>query len=275
MVEGAQGFGNGAEQLQGFAKGYTPSMTSVTQDGAFYRGAFDPSQSLAGDIESLGSEPIDEYEMAPCLLAAIADLRYSYYREMHTYFPILANSRDQFQLLLGRVRPQIRDVLLQAINAAINTSRKIVDNRHLESIAAQLSRLQIEDAKTRSVQDNVVFLQALVFMIIAVECAGPGENDPVLWYGVASGFATFLKLHLNEEVTANDIPDDIEIKTHGRRAFLVLAMMDRWHAASMVVPTTIPDEQVVILPNDQLLLGDSAYHLVRKFIFIIKMANSH
>ena len=62
MVEGAQGFGNGAEQLQSFAKGFTPSMSSVAQAGGFYRGGFDPSQGLAGDIGSLGGEPIDEYD---------------------------------------------------------------------------------------------------------------------------------------------------------------------------------------------------------------------
>ena len=65
MVDGSQGFGNGAEQLQSFAKGYTPSMSSVAQDGAFYRGGFDPSQGLAGDLANLGGEPIDEYEKAP------------------------------------------------------------------------------------------------------------------------------------------------------------------------------------------------------------------
>ena len=61
MAEGSQGLGGGAEQLQNYAKGYTPSMSSAAQDGAFYRGTFDPSQGMSGDIGSLGNEPIDEY----------------------------------------------------------------------------------------------------------------------------------------------------------------------------------------------------------------------
>ena len=61
MAEGSQGLESGAEQLQNFAKGYTPSMSSVVQDGTFYRGTFDPSQGMSGDIGSLGGEPIDEY----------------------------------------------------------------------------------------------------------------------------------------------------------------------------------------------------------------------
>ncbi len=61
MVDGSQGFGQAAEQLQSFAKGYTPSM-GTGQDGTFYRGGYDPSQSLTTDIGSLGGEPIDEYD---------------------------------------------------------------------------------------------------------------------------------------------------------------------------------------------------------------------
>ena len=60
MADGSQGFGSGAEQLQSYAKGYTPNMSSAASDSAFYRGAFDPSQGMSGDIGSLGSEPIDE-----------------------------------------------------------------------------------------------------------------------------------------------------------------------------------------------------------------------
>lgn len=60
MADGSQGFGNGAEQLQNYAKGYTPNMSSAQPDGTFYRGAFDPSQGLTGDASILGVEPIDE-----------------------------------------------------------------------------------------------------------------------------------------------------------------------------------------------------------------------
>ncbi len=60
MADGGQGFASGAEQLQNYAKGYTPTMSSAQPDGTFYRGTFDPSQGMSGDISSLGVEPIDE-----------------------------------------------------------------------------------------------------------------------------------------------------------------------------------------------------------------------
>lgn len=60
MADGSQGFGSAAEQLQTYAKGYTPNMSSTAPEGPFFRGAFDPSQSMGGDISSLGGEPIDE-----------------------------------------------------------------------------------------------------------------------------------------------------------------------------------------------------------------------
>ena len=60
-VDGSQNLGSSAEQLQTFAKGYTPNMSSAAQDGANYRSDFDPSQGMSGDVGSLGGEPIDEY----------------------------------------------------------------------------------------------------------------------------------------------------------------------------------------------------------------------
>jgi hypothetical protein len=46
-----------------------------------------------------------------------------------------------------------------------------------------------------------------------------------------------------------------------------LVNMDRWHAASMSTPLLIPDSAVVMMPEDQSLLGDSLYHLTRKDIY--------
>ena len=186
---------------------------------------------------------------------------------MHTYFPILSNSRDQTQLMLNRARAPLRDAFLQTVSAAMNTSATIVDPRYLDGLASQLSKLQVEQAKSRSVHENILFLQALLFMIIAQENNGPGKNDPVLWYGIAFGIATYLKLHHNQEVTLDDSPEAVEVKTNGRRAYLVLVMLDRWHSAGMVIPLNVADEQVSLLLSDRKLLGDSAYNLIRKYDF--------
>ena len=184
---------------------------------------------------------------------------------MHTYFPILPHSKDQAELTLSRVRPLLRETLLQTITAAMNASRTNVDYRYLDGLAVQLSKLQIEHAKNRSALENIVFLQAILFVIIAQETSGPGKNDPVLWYGVAFGIATYLKLHLNEEVAPDDSPETVEVRTQGRRAYLVLVMLDCWHAAGMAIPTNVPDDKIVLLSSDLKLLGDSAYTLIREY----------
>ena len=183
---------------------------------------------------------------------------------MHTYFPILSHSKDQTQLMLSRARGPLRDAVFQTLGAAMHTSTTIVDPRYLDGLATQLSKLQVEQAKSRSALENILFLRALLFMIIAQENSGPGRNDPVLWYGVAFGIATYLKLHHNNEVAPTDPPEAMEIKTEGRRAYLVLVMLDRWHSAGMVVPLNVADEQVSLLPSDRNLLGDSAYSLIRE-----------
>lgn len=193
---------------------------------------------------------------------------------MHTYCPILSNSRDQTQSVLGRARAPLRDAVLETLSAAMITSTTIVDPRYLDGLASQLSKLQVEQAKSRSPHENILFLRALLFMIIAQENSGPGRNDPVLWYGVAFGIATYLKLHHNKEVAPDDSPEVVEVKTEGRRAYLVLTMLDRWHSASMVVPLNIADEQVSLFPSDRNLLGDLSYNLIRKSVRIHGLGDS-
>ena len=171
--------------------------------------------------------------------------------------------------MLSHARAPVRDILTQTISAAMNLSTTIADPRYVDGLAAQISKLQIEHAKSRNTHENIMFLQALLFMIIVQENSGPGKNDPVLWYGVAFGIATYLKLHLNEEVAPDDPPEAIEVKTNGRRAYLVLVVLDRWHAASMAVPLNVRDDEVVLLPSDHRLLGDSAYNLTRGSAYII------
>lgn len=109
-----------------------------------------------------------------------------------------------------------------------------------------------------------MYLQALLFVIIAEEASGPGSNVGLTWYGVAFTIATYLGLHRNEEVQKQDTRDVIALKTNGRRAYLILVMLDRWHAASLALPFHIGDDCAWLLPSDHKLLGDSAYHLIRK-----------
>jgi hypothetical protein len=84
------------------------------------------------------------------------------------------------------------------------------------------------------------------------------------WVGSAVGLAYSLKLHHNtvgERFTHGDPDSDEKL---GRRAWWVLVVLDRWHAISTSSPLFIPDSNVVLLPEDQMLIGLTPFHLVRK-----------
>ena len=194
----------------------------------------------------------------------ISDSSLSYYREMHIHLPVLPDLKSELQGLLEIVRKPVKNALSAAIGAAMHVSTTTSDSRPLEHAKQLLSRLREEELVDRNNLENLLVLQAYIFMITAREVSGPSKNVSLEYYPLAYAAATHLNLHANEEVTPQDPRDLSRIKYNGRRAWLVLVMLDRWHAASMVTPFTIPDENVWLLSSDRKLLGESAYDLIRK-----------
>lgn len=108
-------------------------------------------------------------------------------------------------------------------------------------------------------------------MALEAENHGPvstrGQVGPprAVWLGAAVGLAYSLKLYINpsrEKYAVGDFDSDVML---GRRSWWILVILDRWHAASTTSPLLIPDTSVVVLPEDQSLLGDSVFHLARKY----------
>ena len=187
---------------------------------------------------------------------------------MHIYFPILPDSKSEVNSILEGVQKPINDAFMAAVNAAIQISTSTPDARLLENASKLLNVLVTQDPKSRNKLENLIALQTCLFMILARESSGPGINESILTYGFAYAIAIHLNLHLHEGVEAQDAQDTVAVKTHGRRAWLVLIMLDRWHAASMVTPLSVLDDNVLLQSSDRKLLGEAAYNLIRKIAYL-------
>jgi hypothetical protein len=108
----------------------------------------------------------------------------------------------------------------------------------------------------------------MILMTLEADNHGPAtlrsHSGPprATWIGGAIGLAYSLKLQHNRcgDTTAGDPDSDDRL---GRRAWWVLVVLDRWHAISTSSPLFIPDSNVILLPEDQSLIGTTPFHLVR------------
>jgi hypothetical protein len=84
------------------------------------------------------------------------------------------------------------------------------------------------------------------------------------WLGRAIGMATHLKLNIprnRDRFAESDADSDEKL---GRRIWWILFILDRWHASSTSCLLQLADSSSSLLPEDQILLGDSSYHLASK-----------
>ena len=134
------------------------------------------------------------------------------------------------------------------------------------------SQFESQDPRA-SVSSSLLYLQSLILMALEADNHGPatmqgqhGGPPRAAWVGSAVGLTYSLKLHHNRvgERFAHGDPDSDE--KLGRRAWWVLVVLDRWHAISTSSPLFIPDSNVVLLPEDQMLIGLTPFHLVRKYL---------
>ena len=148
-----------------------------------------------------------------------------------------------------------------AVSPSLHATKKATD-----LIAAS----QFESAATRTNATNLIYLQTMVLMAVEADNHGPavvrGQPGPprAVWLGSAVGLAYHLRLHMGRTGEKPTVDEDLDSDEQmGRRNWWVLVMMDRWHAASTSSPLLIPDTSVALLPEDKVLLGDTAFHLAR------------
>jgi len=128
---------------------------------------------------------------------------------------------------------------------------------------------QLEGSTSRSFATNISYLQIL--LLLAIEAGnrapsvarGQAALSQSVWHGSAVGLAYEMKLHELKVPLTDDLDSDERV---GRRIWWSLVIMDRWHASSISTPLLISDDALVLMPEDQSLLGESSYHLTRKSI---------
>ena len=167
----------------------------------------------------------------------------------------------------------MREAFLEALYAAVRVSPQsnVVVERSTNRAAELLMACQAENAASRSLSNNIVYLQAIILMSLCTELSGPAYTQAqqampgAAWLGMAVGLAYFLKLHVNRSYTNLGGGDPDSSEKLCRRTWWTLVTLDRWHASSTSSPLLIPDTSTVLLPEDRAVLGDSAYHLARAY----------
>ncbi|KAK4692927.1 hypothetical protein P7C71_g4370, partial [Lecanoromycetidae sp. Uapishka_2] len=186
-----------------------------------------------------------------------------YYALIHPLLPLLPNSRTHQQNLLDHAQTNINDVFFAALVAAA-TSCTSSNATPLTDAKPSFESLRKVEPRTRTSHDNFVYVQALILMIIATENSGPSSSRNLSWYADAVEVARFMGLPQYEATNVSH-PDQGTSGFIGRRVWLVLATLDRWHAASKSGMMLIPRKSAQLTESDENLLGTPAYHLAREY----------
>ena len=184
-----------------------------------------------------------------------------YYKLIHPIFPLFSHSMANLHVVLDHIPTDVCSALFAALDAAV-ASLTSVNNNSLPSKA--LEPFQLEQLENRTFTANLAHLQAVILVAIAAENSGPSHSRNSAWFAEAVRIGKFMQLHQSR--LWNQVDDDVESPgALGRRAYLVLAVLDRWQAASMSGFLAITGPGIELSTSDEELLGITAYRFVRKF----------
>ncbi|MCJ1364994.1 Glucose-responsive transcription factor [Acarospora aff. strigata] len=197
-----------------------------------------------------------------------------YYRIIHPTYPLLPHSISRLRSRLLECPAALRVAFLEALYAAVRSSpaamlRPVRDFQGVRKASELITGSQFEAPTTRSKATNLIYLQTMILIALEADNHGPATKRAqpgpprALWLGAAVGLSYSMKLHINPP-RGRFAPGDMDSDENlGRRNWCTLVILDRWHAVSTSSPLLIPDTSVVLLPEDQSLLGDSTFHLIR------------
>lgn len=196
-----------------------------------------------------------------------------YYSDIHPTLPFLPHNKNRLNTRLNSCPPILRDAFLEALYTTIRSlssnTPQYGESQSSRKAGSLIAAAQFDNPSTRSMPNNLIYLQAMILMAIEADHHGPsamrshsGPSQSV-WLGSAIGLAYSMKLHVpkqKEIVSDGDADSDEKL---ARRCWLVLVTMDKFHASSTSSPGLIPDASVVILADDQ-QFGESTFHLASK-----------
>lgn len=312
MAEGLQAYGHDprtgekrthdlAEALQNGAVQMLPPPTSIAPHSAMqaYQHPPQPYQQAAGSNQPFWrygggtenrQEPAGlsfEAENATTITSfdwdeAVID---EYYRIIHQTFPLLPHNKHRLRQRLGECPASLREACLAALDCLMRTfpTTSLPPNagyaQALKRTAELLAQYPFDNPSSHTNSTNLVYLQTLILMALESDNHGPatirGQAGPsrAEWLGRAAGVAGQLEINVIRNRSTSVMEGDRDSEERlARRVWWVLFILDRWHASSTADLLKLPENSVVLLPEDQVLLGESTYHLARLSFIIGHLA---
>ena len=227
------------------------------------------------DVEASAPANIDWNE-------AVVD---EYYRLIHQTFPLLPSNKNRLRQRLTDCPASLRDGFLAALDCTLRTfPTTILEpdphwSQTLRKANEMLARYPFDQPSTHTNSTNLVYLQTLLLMALEADNHGPatikGQAGPsrAEWLGRAAGVAGQLEINVLRQSKESIIGGDRDSEERlSRRVWWCLFILDRWHASSTADLLKLPENSVVLLPEDQILLGESTYHLARLSFIIGHLA---
>lgn len=198
---------------------------------------------------------------------------FRFYNDIQSTLPFLPYDKVRLATRLGSCPPPLQEAFLEALYMTVrslptSSMPPYPEPQSARKAASLISALQFENAATRSMANNLIYLQALILM--AIQAALQGSSTPQsgpsqsVWLGSAIGLAYQLKLHVPKQKELGHGGDNDSDEKLARRVWLTLVVLDKFQSSSTPTPGLIPDSATVLLPEDNQLLGDSTFHLTRK-----------
>ncbi|KXT04395.1 hypothetical protein AC578_3575 [Pseudocercospora eumusae] len=208
-----------------------------------------------------------------------------YYRIIHQTFPLLPNNKNRLQQRLSECPASLREAFLAALDCLMRTfpTTNLEPNPNyaqaLKKTAELLAKYPFDNPSSHTNATNLVYLQTLIMMALESDNHGPatirGQAGPsrAEWLGRAAGVAGQLEINVIHTSSQSLIQGDRDSEERlARRVWWVLFILDRWHASSTADLLKLPENSVVLLPEDQILLGESTYNLARLSFIIGHLA---
>ena len=199
-----------------------------------------------------------------------------YYRIIHQTFPLLPSSKHRLRQRLAECPATLREAFLAALDCLMRTfptttlPANVGYAQALKKAAELLAKYPFDNPSTHTNATNLVYLQVLLLMALESDNHGPatirGQAGPsrAEWLGRAAGVAGSLEINMIRASSNSVMEGDRDSEDRlARRVWWVLFILDRWHASSTADLLKLPENSVVLLPEDQILLGESTYHLAR------------
>lgn len=209
-----------------------------------------------------------------------------YYRVIHQTFPLLPNNKNRLRQRLGDCPASLREAFLAALDCYMRTfpTTTLPPNigypQALKRAAELLAKYPFDNPSTHTNATNLVYLQTLLIMALESDNHGPatirGQAGPsrAEWLGRAAGVAGQIQINTIPAPSQSVMEGDRDSEDRlARRVWWVLFILDRWHASSTADLLKLPENSLVLLPEDQILLGESTYHLARLSFIIGHLAS--